>query len=204
MADKKMTAKGFLRKLNSKAALSALGFLAAHRDYLVSGELAETLRPIVERVDKGELLPTPALSEIRQAVMSHIMAAEIAKAEKAIEKANKAGGSASKTFQAIILDSAGRVQVSVNERGEQKELRQNFKLPQEAERWVDRRLVEGSPNWHGEVLHNGAPWDEITRDESMARMYKRAKHPFMKRQASPGKLTGQIKIRAKQASFSKG
>ena len=203
---KKMTPKGFLKKLNSKAAASALGFLAAYRDYLTSGELADTLRPIIKRIDNGALLPTPALSEIRQAVMDHILAVEIAKAEKAIAKANAPGGtgSASKPFQAVILDVAGRVQTYINAQGEVKEYRQNFRLPQEAERWVDRRLVDGAPNWHGEVMHNGAPWDTIERDQSMARLLKRPLHPFMKKSPTPGKLSGQIKIRAKHHSFSQG
>lgn len=202
----KMTPKGFLKKLNSKAALSALGFLAAHREYLTSGELADILRPIVEKVDNGALLPTPALSQIRQAVMDHILAAEVAKAEKAIEKANAPGGtgSASKPFQAVILDVAGRVQTYIDSQGKEKEYRQNFNLPQEAERWVDRRLVDGAPNWHGEVMHNGAPWDTIERDQSMARLFKRPLSPVMKKPPTPGKLSGHIKIRAKHHSFSQG
>lgn len=206
MTTRKMTPKTFLKKLNSKAAASAIGFLAAHREYLTSGELADTLRPIVEKVDQGQLMPTPALSEIRQAVMDHILAAELAKAEKAIARANKPGGtgSATKPFQAVILNSAGIVQTYVNNQGEEKEYRQNFRLPQEAERWVDRRLVDGAPNWHGEVLHHGSPWDTIEREASMARVLKRPLSPFMKRSPSPGRLSGQIKIRAKHHSFSQG
>jgi len=206
MATKKMTPKAFLKKLNSKAAASAIGFLAAHRDYLISGELADTLRPIVEKMDQGQLMPTPTLSEIKQAVLDHILTAEAAKAEKAIARANSAGGGtrSNKPFQAIILNVAGIVQTYVNNKGEKKELRQNFKLPQEAERWVDRRLIDGAPDWHGEVLHHGSPWDMIKRDEAMVRVLKRPMSPVLKRSPTSDKLSRQIKIRAKHYSFSQG
>jgi len=199
----KMTPKGFLKKLNSKAAASALCFLSKYREYLTSGDLAETLQPIVEKLDSGELLPTPALSEIRQAVMSHIIAVEAAKAEKAIARANTPARGSSKAFQAVILNQAGLVQTYVNNQGEVKELRQNFKLPQEAERWCDRRLFD-YPHCYGEVLHHGSPWETIGREDSIARILKRPKGAVIKRSPTPGKLSGQIKIRSKHQSFSQG
>jgi len=196
---KKMTAKGFYNKLNSKAAASALGFIAAHREYLMSGELSELTKPVLDRVDSGELFPTPAISELKQIVAGHILAMEKAKADKAIERSSRVSTRTAKAFEAVILDNAGRIVLD----DEGNDLRKAFEKPQDAERWVDRRLFD-NPNTVGEVLHNGSPWETIERGDSIARILKRSKRPFMKKSPTPGKLSGQIKIRGKSQSFSMG
>lgn len=199
MTTKQMTPKGFFKKLNSKAAASALGFIAAHREYLLNGDLAELTKPILDRLDSGELFPTPAISKLKQVVASHIINMEKAKADKAIERASRVSNRIAKAFEAVILDNAGRIVLD----DEGKDLHKTFDKPQDAERWVDRRLFD-NPNTYGEVLHNGAPWETIQRDDSIARLLKRPKTPFMKKSPTPGKLSGQIKIRAKNQSFSRG
>lgn len=196
---RKMTAKGFYKKLNSKAAASALGFIAAHREYLMSGELSELTKPILDKIDAGELYPTPAILELKQVVACHILNMEKAKADKAIERASRNSGRSSKAFEAVILDSVGRIVLD----DDGKDLRKTFDKPQEAERWVDRRLFE-HPNTIGEVIHHGSPWETIERDDSIARILKRPKSPFMKRRPNPGNLSGRMKASETKVTFSKG
>jgi len=197
---RKMTAKGFYNKLNSKAAASALGFITAHREYLLTGDLVELTKPILDRLDAGELYPTPAISELKQVVAGHILNMEKAKADKAIERASRSGGGrTSKAFEAVILDLSGRIVLD----DEGKDLRKRFDKPQEAERWVDRRLFE-HPNTTGEVMHRGAPWEVIEREDSIARILRKPKSPFMKRRPNPGNLSGRMKASETKVTFSKG
>jgi len=196
---KAMTAKGFYKKLNSKAAASALGFIAAHREYLLTGDLSELVKPILDRIDSGELYPTPAISELKQVVAGHILATEKAKADKAIERVSSGGNRSSKAFEAVIIDSAGWIVLD----DEGKDLRKTFDKPQEAERWVDRRLFD-RPNTTGEVMHRGAPWETIEREDSIARILRRPKTPFMKRRPNPGNLSGRMKASETKVTFSNG
>lgn len=196
MEKRRMSPKGFLNKCNSKAAASAAGFLKAYREYLLTGEVSESTAPIVRKMDAGELLPTPALSEIRQAVMNHIMAETIARAEKQIENAGKQA--VSKGFEATVYVAG---EVYVDEKGV--EWRKSFNKPQEAQRWADRRLFE-LPNSVAEVLHNGNHWEDIPREDAIARMLKRPGVPVMKRKPRSGPLSWGMKIREGKTSFSRG
>jgi len=203
MATRNMTPRGFLSKCNSKAAASAAAFIAKHREYLVSGELSDVLRPIVERLDSGELYPTPALSEIRQAVADHIIASEAAKAARKLERAESNGGS-SKPFEATIINARGEVQYAPDSKGEMKPLVKRFDKPQEAQRWADRRLFDGAPDWIATVTHNGAMWEDIERDESIARILRKPLPTVCKRNRKSGTLSWGMKIREKKATFSHG
>src|SRR5277367_643076 len=149
MSDRKMTAKGFLAKTNTKAANSAGAFLAQYREWLTTGELADMASPILRKMDDKELMPTPALKLIAHAVMAHIIAVDQNKAEVAIEKA--AEPSKPKPWMAQIQNAEGEVCTKLNTDGEEEELVKGFEHPQEADRWVDRRLFEGKPGWYGVV-----------------------------------------------------
>lgn len=198
--ESKMTPKRFFNKLNSKAAASALGFIEAHREYLANGELAEVTKPILERVESGELYPTPAIQELKQVIAGHIIVVEKAKADKAIERASSGvGRGPSKPFEAFILDNAGRIMVD----DEGDDLKKTFEKPQEAERWVDRRLFD-RPNTTGEVLHYGSPWETITREDAIARILRKPKGMVMKRRPNPGNLSGNMKVGGTKVAFSAG
>jgi len=197
MAERKMGPKGLLRKANS-ATVSAIAFIDQHREYLTQGEVSYATAAIVAKVDNGELYPTPALSEIKHAVMSHIMMVDLLKAQESIEKPKKVS---KKPFSACIRDGSGNV--LEDEKG--KELRQNFDLPQRASEWCDRRLFEQSADCFGEVFHREVHYEFVNRDDSLARILKPQRMALHKTN-KPGqtKLGFGVKAKNSKATFSHG
>lgn len=177
MTERKMGPKGFLQKVNRAAAGgSAAGFLAAYREYLTNSEVSYATAPILAKLDKGETFPTPTLHEIACAVMAHIMLVDLTRAAEKAEKGEKEGKTR-KPFTACIRDGSGAI--ILNEEG--KEVKQNFDLPQRAQDWCDRRLLECSPDCFGDVVHNNVKaktpaWALITRDEAMAQDLQDSSH----------------------------
>src|SRR5208282_6305168 len=58
---------------------SALGFFSAYREYLLTGELANAVSPIIAKVDAGETMPSQALPQVAQAIFEHVCASDRAK-----------------------------------------------------------------------------------------------------------------------------
>lgn len=202
MADRNMTPKGFLHKTTTKAANSAAAFLAQYREYLTTGELASVTSPILRKLDDKELLPTPALKMVAVAVMGHIIATDKAKAEEAIERAT--APAATKTWVAVIKDSGGNVCTKLNSDGEEEDLLKSFEHPQEADRWVDRRLFDGASDWYGEVEGLGT-LVTVSRADAIARILKQPKGPAIHQRGTSTKTLGfGVKAKQDRASFSRG
>jgi hypothetical protein len=209
---RKMSPRGFLAKTNTKAALTVKSFLDSYREYLTTGEVSYSTKLIVEKLDNGEILPTPALNEIKAAVLAHILEVERIKAEESIENSSKNSSPGTKKhFQAKIIDAAtGEVAQRVKDDGEVEELVKGFDLPQDAERWVDRRLFDGSPSWYGVVKHLTAKnkerdTDIINRDDSIARILKKPGKPVTKSpKFSSNQLGWGVKVRESAIRFSRG
>lgn len=199
MTQRKMSPKGFLRKLTHCKA--AEGFLQQYREYLLTGELFPFTSPIVARIDSGELLPSPAIAELTQVVFAHVMAVEVAEAEASLkEEPRETSRGTSKPVVATIYDAQGN---ELETKG--------FDLGQRALGWVDRHLVEQSPDCVGKVVHTkllvkGLPLEEtVTREDAYFRLYPRKKQPFMKRlPTSVSSLKGRMKVSQSRASFSHG
>lgn len=203
---RKMSPKGFLQKANrASASGSAAGFLAAHREYLVNSEVSYATKPILAKLDNGEAFPTPTLREITCAVMAHIMLVDLMKAKDSAEKAESAPKTR-KPFTACIRDGSGAI--ILNDEG--KEVKQNFDLPQRAQDWCDRRLLESSSDCFGEIVHNAAhnpehATDLVNRDDALARIFKQGRTPVMKVQKqSQSKLGFGVKAHPTVAKFSHG
>ncbi len=196
MADKKerkMSPKGFLHKCSTKAANSALAFLTAHRQFL----------------ETGELYPTPALKEVQYAVMAHIIESDRNKLEAKIEAAAQGGSSTGtrKPWVARILNEAGVVQTRTKEDGEVEDLVKGFDLSSDADRWCDRRLFEGAPDWHGVVEHTVIPniSSRIERADSIARILKQPKGPTVQVRGKSTKTLGfGVKAKETRVTFSRG
>jgi len=181
--ERKMSPKGFLHKSTAKN-LSAIAFLKAHREWLLTGTLASLTSPILAKLDAGEVMPTPALELLKTVVLSHHIASEISKGEAAMEKAQEP--KKSKNYIATILDGNGDIATRINAKGEVEDLQQSFDLPQEASRWCDRRLFDGFADWRGEVastkMHgqDGLPMVEhVARIDSLARILKKPLPPVV-------------------------
>ena len=205
-----MTPKGFLHKSTTKAAASAAAFLAQHRAWLLTGELAKVTQPILAKVDSGEIMPTPALPLIQKVVMDHMHEESKRKGEESMRKAEE--GPEPKNWTATILDSKGNVCTRINSEGKTEDLVKGFEKSQDADRWVDRRLVEGAVDWYGVVQHATMKNKDgellstiIMRNDAMARVLATGKGPVMKQTSKGGgALSFRPKAKGDHFHFSKG
>lgn len=203
-----MTERGFLHKASGK--VSAIAFLTTHREWLLSGELAPLTSPILVKLDRKEILPTPALESIKGLLLSHMMAKQASKAEDAILNPKEAP--APKPWMATIYNGKGEVQTRIKEDGEEETLQKGFEHASEADRWSDRRLFDGASDWFSVVSHTtilngeGEPLSTIImRDDAIGRMLKAPKGAVCKPQSkTTGKLSFGVKVTNDRAVFSKG
>ena len=199
-----MSPKGFLHKTTTKAAGSALAFIAQYREWLETSEVASVASPIIAKLDAGELLPTPALIEIKNAVFAHMLVLDCEKAEKSIEKAQTA--KEPKAHVGIIYTESGVIATRINNEGDEEELIKQFDLPQDAIRWIDRRLVEAAPRSYATLDHTRTVQCEtITRDDSFARVFKEGKGAVCKPQTkSTPRLGFGVSAHPSKSTFSHG
>jgi hypothetical protein len=196
-----MTPKGFLHKTTTKAAASASAFLSQYREWLSTGEVAIVTAPILAKLDAKELMPTPALSEIINAVYTHMVVSEIRKGEEAMARREAGPQSTPKNWIVTVYDSRGNIATRVNAKGETEELTKSFDKGQDADRWADRRLVEGEPDCIAVVQHatilnrHGEPLSQtILRGDAMARTFAASKGPVMRK---TGGTTSSLSFRPK-------
>lgn len=208
MTERKMGIKGFIHKSMGK--VSAAAFLAAHRQFLLSEELAPVTSPILSKLDAGDMMPTAGLNEIRDAVYRHMVVSEARQAEEKLHRAQSS--QTEKKYIATILDSEGNVQTRKNKEGEDEDLVKSFEKLQDAEGWCERRLNEGAPDWHGEILatklldSEGSPilfW--VDRGKAVSRMMKAKPGAVMKGQSkAAGSLSFGVKAKPSHSTFSHG
>lgn len=208
-----MTPKGFLHKTTTKAAASASAFLAQYREWLTTGEVAVATMPILTKLDQDkaaalaakqdtESLATASLNLIINAVHTHMLMVEIRKGEEAMARREAGPQSTPKNWIVTVYDSKGNVATRVNAKGETEELTKSFDKGQEADRWADRRLVEGEPDCIAVVQHatimnrHGEPLSQtILRGDAMARVFgERKPGPVMRK---TGGTTSSLSFRPK-------
>lgn len=143
MAKIKMTPSGLLSRAISVK--NADKFFVSHREYMTTGELAEKLSPIIAKVESKQLPAINALEEVRRTLSAYLLV-------KPIKKSNPRGPKLDKPYIARIVNELGQVQIENDT-----ELVKDFDMPQQAERWVNNRLLNGAPNWHGEVEWTKCP-----------------------------------------------
>lgn len=192
MSERKMTLKGFIKK--ASAAKSAIGFISQYREYMLTGELAPLTEPILVKLDNHELLPTPALKDITDVVFAHMLAQESLKAQESLEKVSSPRSP--KAVTATLLSPKGN---ELDSKG--------FDLSQEAERWLDRRLVESAPGCSGKILHSKVKelTVEVSREDAFSRVYKERKMASHKKTGvSMSKLGFGVKVKNDRFHFSHG
>ena len=200
-----LTPKLLLHYSTTSASNSAIGFINKYREYLETGELSPRVSPLLNRLDSKELLPTPCLDLIREAVVAHLIAKDVASFE-ASQNA-PASHSAPKQWIAKVVDESGVIQTRIKENGEEVEMLQPFDKASDAMRWIDRRLALDSHfSFHGEIVHS--PTQRIEMIEyrvALGRFYKQAKKPVMHQ---PGKGSQKLsfggKVSQTRVSFSHG
>lgn len=200
MTERKMTEKGFLRKATGK--VSAAGFIAQHREWLTTGTLGSMTQPILAKLDSGEMMPTPALIEINQAVLDHLIAKDIVRGEAVIN----AGPRVIKPYSATVYNAQGQVCTYKTEDGQVKDMVYNFDESLKAEGWCDRRLDAQGPGCYAIILDNASGRTQrIERDTSIARLYGgRKPSPIMKETKGSSTLGWKMKAKGDIFHFSKG
>ena len=204
MTERKMTEKGFLHK-STKIKVSATAFIAAHRQYLESGDLSLVTTPILVKFDKGQILPTPALGELRDAVMQHMIAVQISKSEAKILSA--ATPKTSKPFTATIFDGKGDEVTYTDTEGNTKTMVASFDHELAARDWCDRRLFDGAPEWSGKIVDNRSQHlSMVARGDSVSRTLLPKRGPTMKdnsAKSAPLRMSGKVRVRGDHFHFSK-
>jgi len=200
---KLLTPKSFLRK--ASAAKSAIGFFAQYREYITTGELAPLLSPILAKVESKQVLPTPALNELGQAILSHILAIEVARSEQKNDGHSR-GTSKPKNWTVSILNSKDEIQTRFNLKGEEEELVKGFDKVSEGDRWADIRLVECASDCYARVNHSSMKVDTIiTREDAMARIFRKPKSAICAhRSQTTSSLSFRPHAKESKASFSRG
>jgi hypothetical protein len=136
-----MTPSGLLSRAIS--AKNADKFFISYREYMMtSSELSDKLYPIIVKVESKSFPAINALEEVRKVISAYLLVKPI--------KANKS--KLNKAYIARIVNEFGQIQIEHDD-----ELVKSFDLPQQAERWVNNRLFNGAPNWHGEVEWTKCP-----------------------------------------------
>lgn len=215
MTEKKarvMSPKGWLHKTTTKAAHNAIAFIDQYREWLSTGELALFTTPILLKVDSKELLPTPALEELKAVVLAHHLAEEIRKAEEKMQAAAEPSQRKSKSYEVIVYNAKGDVQQAPDSNGKIKDLKESFDSSTKAEGWADRRLFDGAPGWFAVVTatklfrQDGTNFAAtVLRDDAIMRILKVKKGPVMKAQKKPsGRLSFGVKVHESKVSFSHG
>jgi hypothetical protein len=217
--ERKMSCKGFLAKTNTRAAGSALAFLTQYREYLTTSELAPKVAPILVKLDADRaaalaqkqdtsVMAAAALREVQNAVMTHIIESDTKKHEESVVAAEKeaATPAATKNWVATIYNGAGEVCARITNNGDEEKLVKSFDLAQDADRWADRRLMDGAADWYAEVNHAERPiHSRIERDDAMSRVLRKPKGPTVHTKGQSTKsLSWGAKVKETRVSFSRG
>ena len=205
-----MSPKGFLFKSTTKAAASADAFLKAHKEWLLTGNLAEVTSPILKALDSKEIMPTPALDAIKLAVTNHMIMVEINKGEAAMAAREEVAEP--KNWIATIYTAKGEIATKKDIHGKVVDLQEQFDIPQDADRWTDRRLFDGECTWYGIVSHtkivnkDGDPLSTIVmRTDAIGRILAKKKGPVVKGESKGnGKLGFGVSCKQSVAKFSHG
>lgn len=107
-------------------------------------------------------------------------------------------------FMAIIFDAHKRIVKESNKNGKTQSLIKEFKKPQDAQRWVDRRLFD-NPNCNGVIEQGGVHYEDIRRDDSIARILKRpCSYACRKTAPTQSRLSFGMSVHSDICHFSQG
>jgi hypothetical protein len=204
-----MTPKWFLSLAARGGIKSATAFLATHREWLETGELADEAAPVLLSIDAKETLPTPGLETIMKAALHHVMAQDTLKVEEQINRPPREYKN-DKPYQGVVYNQDGTIATTKVD-GNDKELRSGFDHSQEADRWCQRRLSECYSGQYAEVIwtkvigKNGKPM--VTRHEresAIKAMIPRTRSPYMHTNRASGSLKSRMSVGQTQVRFSRG
>ena len=181
-----MTEKGFLVRAQ-QAHISARGFLEAHQEWLAEGTRGIYLAPILEAGIANGKPYVDILNDVCDAVLALMLAQKTMPIVPIIDKPKKAWV-AIVTFADIP-----------------KPLLKEFDKLQEAERWIDNRLISTYNEAYGEIQFTKNPnvVFRISKNESNARKFPKKKHPFSKTISRNSDMT-HMSVKTSKVTFSHG
>jgi hypothetical protein len=210
--ERKMTIKRFIHAA-STSKVSPITLIAANQEFLSSDELSDITGPILARIQNGDVLPTPGMNELCQALFAYSLVQKVKQAEKDLEKESNPGKgrATTKAYSATVYNEKHEVCQRINEKGNAVNITANFDLSSEADSWADRRLIEGASDWYAVIVSNtmtgkdGLPLSlTITRDDAFARIYKQGRSAVCKGPAKSSSLKWVGKAKQDHAKFSRG
>jgi hypothetical protein len=204
-SEKPMTNRKWLKKSNGK--ISAVAFLEAHREFLLTGALAPLTKPLLSKLEKKEILPTPCLEEIQNIVLANMIATEAVKAEQSMKKEI-----ASKAYLATVYDSKGNVCARINDKGEEVDLIASFDKLADADRWADRKLFDSASDTFAVVNHlklidknTGEPMATVVmRNDAISRILRGKIGAVMHRNKVSSSLSWGVHAKNDTCHFSHG
>ena len=205
-----MTEKGFVFKCGTKAAHSASAFISTHREFLMSASLKNVSEPILSKMDAGDIMPELALEQLRQAVFNHMLAEQAHQIESNFGKTREY--TTSKKHTATLYDKDNNILTFIDSKGQTQDLVKSFNLPQEAERWVDLRLVEQAAGAYAVIKHSNTNQETVVRRESsymnrgaLSRVFKPQKVALHKNTSKrSASLRSHMQVKQDYANFSRG
>jgi len=206
-----MTPKWFLSLASRNGSKSAENFLATHRNWLENSVLASEVAPILAQIDSRNLFPTPGLDAILHVVLGYMMTEDLIKAQGQLKRSSEV--KTDKPYVARIMTSEGQPVTVLDEKKNPKHLHASFEHLQEADRWCQRRLNEGTEGWYGEITwtkvitKSGTPMvTKVNRNDAIQALSTKTKSPFMhyNKVGGGGRLSNRMSVGQTHVRFSRG
>lgn len=206
-----MTARGFIKKaLGIK--LTADGFLNAHKEWLLTGQIAQFTKPFLDKLDSKEMEAEPCLEKITYVVYGFLQAQERAKTERFLMNGPLGSKAEPKPYFVQIFDGEGNIATKKNDKNEDVDLICSFTDLARANNWCDLRLFNDcAPECYGIVQHlriqnrdGDVMATRVSRDEALARILKEKRGPVTHAKPQSSSLKWQAKVAQSRSHFSHG
>ena len=162
-----MNHKQFLVKSGS-AKISAMAFITSAREFLCTGELSQLTQPILSKVDSREVMPTPALDELRKIVYNHMLLQAQVKVNSPKSQVHS-----SKNYLASVYDNAGELLES-----------KVFASSVSAESWIDNQIVESIDDYGVITCSHTSVEIRVNRIDSIRRKWCDKGSPIMSKKGT--------------------
>lgn len=202
---KPMTPQMFLQKAMQKKALASVqGFLDAHKDWLVTGQLSNVTSPIIRQYVQKEIEPASAFKSIVKVVSENMLV------ENVIKESSVSGSYVVTCYKKIVNEETKQesevVLTRINKLGDEVEISQGFEQPQRADNWAITRLVEDCPpEAYAKIVSSVSNKEWIlTRARAMSIFFTDKKKKVGPKPPSTSRLGFGVKVHGDRCHFSHG
>lgn len=174
-----MNLQSFVKGATGK--INAASYIEAHRE-LLETEVSNITTPILSKMDKGEAYPSPTLTLLVRAVVSHLLSLKVAKEAKPITPKRE---KQTKPYSVTIHHCDGTEVL-----GAESSL--------QAQHFADNRLVANSdPHCYAEVYcaRSNTFLMRVTRDQAFSRKDRRKPGPVCAKASNNASLSWRMKVK---------